>query len=130
MAFLDVAALAEQTGQPVLSAFRSPGQPRLSGTDDAVIVAPATFNSINKLAAGICDTYALAVVGEAIGAGVPVVILPAVNDALAARLPYRNAVASLRSEGVAILTDGDCADSFGLALRTLDAMVQRTPSPG
>jgi hypothetical protein len=70
---------------------------------DAVIVAPATYNSINKLALGVNDTYALNVVAEAIGGQTPVVILPFVNSALAARRPFGQAVESLRAEGVHVL---------------------------
>ena len=104
MAFLDVHALAEQCGSPVRSDYRSGGEPggRSSATD-AVIVAPGTYNSINKLATGINDTYALNVVAEAIGRGTPVVILAFVNAALAGRRPFQAAVESLRTEGVQVL---------------------------
>jgi hypothetical protein len=66
-------------------------------------MAPATYNSINKLAAGISDTYALNVAAEAIGRGVRTVILPFVNSALAGRLPFKRSVESLREEGVEVL---------------------------
>jgi len=104
MAFLDQEALAEQCGTPVRSDYRPQGAggPR-SSSADAVIVAPATFNSINKLAAGVTDTYALNVVAEAIGRDTPVVILPFVNTALAARQPFQRAVDALRAEGVRVL---------------------------
>jgi flavoprotein len=46
-------------------------------------VAPVTDNTVNKLALGIADTYALTVLVEAIGRGVSVVIVPFVNTALA-----------------------------------------------
>lgn len=104
MGFIDTNTLAAQTGAPVRSDYRSPGDngPR-SSTADAIIVAPATYNSINKLATGINDTYALNVVAEAVGRRAPVAILPFVNAALAARAPFRSAVESLRSEGVHVL---------------------------
>lgn len=104
--FIDVEALEELTGNPVRSEYRKPGQPR-SKLADAIVVAPATYNTINKLAAGISDTYALGVVGEAIGLGVPVVILPFVNSALASREPFRRSVDSLRAERVEILIGPD-----------------------
>jgi hypothetical protein len=53
--FLDVPALETQTGSPVRSQYRSPGEPR-SRPADAIIVAPATYNTINKWARGISDT--------------------------------------------------------------------------
>jgi phosphopantothenoylcysteine synthetase/decarboxylase len=103
--FLDVAALEATTGRPVRSAYGVPGQPRQASASSAtaLVVAPATFNFVNKLAAGIADDYALGVVGEAIGMGKPVAVLPFVNSALAHRAPFRRAVADLRGEGVTVL---------------------------
>jgi len=70
---------------------------------DAILVAPATYNTINKWAQGISDTYALGVLAETTGLAVPTVVLPFVNTALAARAPFRRSVESLRAEGVRIL---------------------------
>jgi phosphopantothenoylcysteine synthetase/decarboxylase len=103
-AFLDRPAVEAQTGHPLRSAYRDPGMPRRSmPAADAVIVAPATYNTINKLAAGVSDNYALGVLAECIGARLPVVVLPFINAALASRAPLRAAVAALRAEGVRIL---------------------------
>jgi hypothetical protein len=71
--WLDTRALAELTGHPVRWRHRRPEEPRLPPTD-AVAVAPATFNTINKCAVGINDNPALGVVNEAIGLGLPVVV--------------------------------------------------------
>jgi hypothetical protein len=68
-----------------------------------ILVAPATYNTICKWALGISDTYALGVLAETTGLGVPIVVLPFVNTALAGRLPFRRSVESLRAEGVRIL---------------------------
>ncbi|GIF01121.1 flavoprotein [Paractinoplanes rishiriensis] len=102
--FIDAQALAVQCGAAVRSDYRASAEtgPRASAAD-AMIVAPATYNSINKLATGINDTYALNVVSEAIGRRRPVAIMPFVNAALAARTPFTEAVRSLRSEGVHIV---------------------------
>lgn len=100
--FLSVVDVEAQTGSPVRSAYRSPGEPR-SPKADAVIVAPATYNTICKCAQGISDTYALGVLAEAIGLPTPVVILPFVNTALASRYPFQRAVSQLREEGVRII---------------------------
>ncbi len=102
LAFVDTAAIEAQTGSPVRSQYRNPGEPR-SRPADAIIVAPATYNTINKWAQGISDTYALGVLAESTGLGVPVVVLPFVNSALAARAPFRRSVEDLRREGVRIL---------------------------
>ena len=100
--FLDQAAIATQTGSPVRSHYRKPGEPR-SRQADAIIVAPATYNTINKWANGISDTYALGVLAETTGLAVPIVVLPFVNSALAGRPPFQRSVESLRAEGVRIL---------------------------
>jgi hypothetical protein len=86
----------------VRSQYARPGAPR-SHIPDAILVAPATYNTINKWAEGISDTYALGILAEAIGLEVPIVVLPFVNTALAGRAPFRRSVESLRAEGVRIL---------------------------
>jgi hypothetical protein len=68
-----------------------------------VIVAPATYNTINKCALGISDTYALGLLAEAVSLAVPVVALPFVNSALASRRPFQRSVGQLRDEGVRVL---------------------------
>ncbi|WP_327049338.1 flavoprotein [Microbispora sp. NBC_01189] len=100
--FIDVPALEKQTGRPVRSRYRKFSDPKPPRAD-AIIVAPATYNTINKFAQGIADTYALGLLAEAPGLGIPVVILPFVNSALAARNPFRHSIDSLRSEGIAVL---------------------------
>jgi len=100
--FIDVPAIEALTGSPVRSQYRNPGEPR-SRPADAIIVAPATYNTINKWAQGISDTYALGILAETTALGVPIVVLPFVNSALAARTPFRCSVEGLRREGVHIL---------------------------
>ncbi|MFC4586021.1 flavoprotein [Sphaerisporangium corydalis] len=118
LAFIDVPALEAATGRPVRSRYRDPGEPKPPRAD-AIVVAPATYNTVNKFACGIADTYALGLLAEAPGLGIPVVVLPFMNTALAARVPYRRSVDQLRAEGVRVLTgptaddlDGDYADRF------------------
>jgi phosphopantothenoylcysteine synthetase/decarboxylase len=102
LAFADAVGLEALTGSAVRSAYRSPGEPR-SLKADAVIVAPATYNTISKCALGISDTYALGILAEAVSLPIPVVILPFVNSALASRRPFRHSVDQLRGEGARIL---------------------------
>jgi phosphopantothenoylcysteine synthetase/decarboxylase len=49
---------------------------------DAAIVAPATFNTINKLAIGIADNLALDILHQLIGRGTLVIILLFINTDL------------------------------------------------
>ncbi|MET9372024.1 flavoprotein [Streptomyces griseoflavus] len=98
--FFDAAAVEAQTGRRIRSAWRSPGDPRPFPAPDAVVVAPATFNTVNKWAAGIADTLALGTLCEATGLGVPVAVLPCVAGALAAHPAYRDSLTRLRGMGV------------------------------
>ncbi|TYB41101.1 flavoprotein [Actinomadura chibensis] len=102
LGFIDTQALEAQTGHPVRSEYRKPGQPR-SPKADAIIVAPATYNTINKWANGISDTYALGILAEAPTLGIPTTVLPFVNTALANRSAFRKSITTLRDEGVRIL---------------------------
>jgi phosphopantothenoylcysteine synthetase/decarboxylase len=47
-----------------------------------VVACPLTFNTANKVAAGIMDTSAAGALCDALGAGVPVVVVPMVNNRL------------------------------------------------
>ncbi|MFJ3305306.1 flavoprotein [Streptomyces sp. NPDC086549] len=98
--FFDAAAVEAQTGRPVRSAWRTPADPRPFPPPDAVVVAPATFNTVNKWAAGVADTLALGTLCEAYGVGVPTVALPCVADALAAHPAYQDSLIRLRGMGV------------------------------
>ncbi|MFJ9817591.1 flavoprotein [Streptomyces sp. NPDC101151] len=98
--FFDTAAVEAQTGRPVRSAWRSPADPRPFPAPDAVVVAPATFNTVNKWAAGLADTLAVGTLCEAAGLGVPIAVLPCVADALAAHPAYRDSLVRLRGMGV------------------------------
>jgi phosphopantothenoylcysteine synthetase/decarboxylase len=100
--FCDADAIEKETGNPVKSQYSKPGSPR-SRIPDAIVVAPATFNTINKWANGISDTYALGVLAEITGMDTPIVVLPFVNSAFASRAPFHRSVESLRGEGVRIL---------------------------
>ncbi|MCX5052315.1 MULTISPECIES: flavoprotein [unclassified Streptomyces] len=98
--FFDTGAVEAQTGRPIRSAWRTPGDPRPFPPPDAVVVAPATFNTINKWAAGLADTLAVATLCETYGLGVPVAVLPCVADALAAHPAYQDSLTRLRDMGV------------------------------
>ncbi|MFI5794470.1 flavoprotein [Streptomyces sp. NPDC051677] len=98
--FFDTAAVEAQTGRPIRCAWRRPGDPRPFPEPDAVVVAPATFNTINKWAAGIADTLALGTLCEVSGLGIPIGVLPCVNDFLAGHPAYQDSLIRLRGMGV------------------------------
>jgi phosphopantothenoylcysteine synthetase/decarboxylase len=100
--FMDVERIEAATLYPIRSRDRRAAEPR-SSRPDGIIVAPATFNTVCKLATGVADTYALAVLAEAIGERVPTVVVPYVGPGMAARMPFRRAVRALHSEQVSVL---------------------------
>ncbi len=100
--FLDVAALAELTGHPVRSAYRTSDGEALPRAE-AIIVAPATYNTINKWASGIADNYVLTQLAELTGMGARIVVLLFVNQGLAANSVFARSVGQLRHAGVRVL---------------------------
>ncbi|MFD8598907.1 flavoprotein [Kitasatospora sp. NPDC059646] len=98
-----VPELEELTGYPVKSAYRWPGQPDVLPPPDAVLFAPATFNSFNSLALGLTTSWVVGYAAEALGKGVPVLVMPCVNTALAAHPQFVRSVATLRGAGVHVL---------------------------
>ena len=98
--FFDTVAVEALTCRPIRSAWRRPGDPRPFPDPDAVVVAPATFNTVNKWAAGIADTLAVGTLCEVTGQGVPIGVLPCVSDALAAHPAYQDSLIRLRGMGV------------------------------
>ena len=92
-----------RTGYPVRSEYKDPGEPDVLPPPDAIIVAPATVNSVNKWAAGICDTLALGILVEGIGLKLPIVAVPWTNAAHAAHPAFAENIGKLRSWGVRVL---------------------------
>ena len=101
--FTDAKELEQLTGHPLRSEYKDPGEADVLPEPDAIIVAPATVNTINKWAAGICDTLALGILVEAIGKRLPLVALPFTNLAHAAHPAFPENIAKLRSWGVTVL---------------------------
>jgi phosphopantothenoylcysteine synthetase/decarboxylase len=101
--FIDRPALEAQTGFPVRSEYKQPGTPDVLPPADAMVVGGASFNTINKWAAGISDTLALGLLNEAIGLGLPLAALPFLNAAQAAHPAFGRSVKELREAGVTIL---------------------------
>lgn len=103
MGFLDVPVLEKLTGHPIRERYRLPGEPGKLPPADAVIVAPATYNTINCWAAGIANTHALGLLAELTSTGIPIAVLPFVNASLAANRVFGRSVAELRESGVTVL---------------------------
>lgn len=96
----DPAEVDRWTGHRVRTALRQPTEPKGVPLPDLVVVAPATFNTINQWAAGINDTAPLGLLNEALGAGVPIVVAPNVKGALARHPAFVRNLDLLRESGV------------------------------
>lgn len=98
----ELPTLTRQTGHPVRSTYTRPGETSPLPRADAVLVTPATANSLNKCAAGISDTLALGLINEAIGRDLPIVAVACVSHDLA-HPAFPATVAILRGAGVEVL---------------------------
>lgn len=104
----EVARLAELTGLPVRDQPRFPAEPRPHPQADCFVVAPASANTVAKLATGIGDNQALTQVGEALGtSGLPVVVFPRVNAAHTRHPAWPRHLAALREAGVHVIDGPD-----------------------
>lgn len=70
---------------------------------DAVICCPATFNTLNKWAAGINDSPALGVLNDAIGLGTPTLAVPMVGERLSRHPVWPATLNFLTTGGISVL---------------------------
>jgi phosphopantothenoylcysteine synthetase/decarboxylase len=126
-AFVDAAELEALTGYPVRAEFRKPGDPEPSWPlADAIVVAPATINTVCKWAAGVADNLALSMLFECMGIDLPIVVAPNVNPALARHPAFQHAVEQLREWGVRVLYERAAPPPIWMASweRILEALTQ------
>ena len=101
--WLDIPGLVAQTGHPVRHRYKYPGDPDILPQAEAMIVAPATVNTINKWAAGIADTLALGLIVEGLGKGLPIAAVPFTNAVMARHPAFVENIGKLRKWGVTVL---------------------------
>ncbi|MFJ8956497.1 flavoprotein [Streptomyces sp. NPDC102383] len=98
------AALERVTGLPVRAESRLPGDARPHPPVDCYVVAPASANTVAKLALGVSDNQALTQVNEAIGTlDLPVVVWPRINAAHSRHPAWKGHIEALRCAGVRLL---------------------------
>jgi phosphopantothenoylcysteine decarboxylase len=110
--WLDLDALEKVSGHVVRSRYRRPDEVDDVPLGHGLLVAPASFNTINKWAAGISDTLALGLMNEALGRAVPVWAVPWVNEALRKHPAYGGSLIDLDNAGVR-LPDAEPDDFTG-----------------
>lgn len=102
--FINTSELAALTGYPVRSDYKLPGEADPLPKADAVIVMPATFNTLNKWALGIGDTLAVSILCESLGRySFPIIAVPFVKLDLAHHPAFSKSIAVLQEAGVHVL---------------------------
>ena len=101
--WLDLGSLADVTGHAVRTQPRLPHETDELPPANAVLVAPATFNTVNQWAAGINDTLPLGLLNELLGLEVPIVVAMYCKPALTAHPAYRPNIKRLQQAGATVL---------------------------
>jgi hypothetical protein len=124
----EIERMADLTGLPVRSTPRLPTEPKPHPTVDCYVVAPASANTLAKLALGLADTQATTQVCEAIGNSVPVVVFPRANSGHTGHPAWRKHVDALREAGVAVIdsTDQDAPMPWPRVLDAVQNALERT----
>src|SRR5215212_3277359 len=81
----------------------------------AVLFAPCSFNSLNKLAHGIADNLALSVVAESIERDTPVIVGPSLNQPMLDHPQAQASLKTLPTWGVKIVPMQDSGEGPRLA---------------
>lgn len=97
-----------------------------------LLVAPCTFNTFNKIALGLADNLATAMIADGLGAGCPVIIAPAMNRGLWAHPQTKASLARLQSWGCTIVPPTITADQVTMAPVTqiVDTVLQEVRGRG
>ncbi|MGI0028838.1 MAG: bifunctional phosphopantothenoylcysteine decarboxylase/phosphopantothenate--cysteine ligase CoaBC [Nitrososphaera sp.] len=73
------------------------------GMSDLIVVYPCTANTIGKMANGIDDTSVTSVLSVALGSKIPIIIAPAMHEAMYGNNFIRQNVQKLREHGVILV---------------------------
>ncbi len=99
--FLDIPLVERLTGYPVRSEYKRPEEPDVLPRADAIVVFPATFNTINNLALGILCEYT--------GLKMPIVTVPCfrTGGGLDGHPAFFRSLHMLKDYGVCVLYEPD-----------------------
>jgi phosphopantothenoylcysteine decarboxylase / phosphopantothenate---cysteine ligase len=75
----------------------------VDGVADLLMVAPATANTVSKMALGIDDTPVTTFATTALGSGKSVMVVPAMHEAMYHHPAVRNNLEALRNMGVVVI---------------------------
>jgi phosphopantothenoylcysteine synthetase/decarboxylase len=83
--------------------------------DGPAVIAPCSFNSLNKIAQGIADSLALSIVADLIGRGQPVVLALSLNPPLFTHPRTRDSISTLRAWGISVIEPVKVGEELTLA---------------
>ena len=73
------------------------------GSADALLIYPATANTISKIASGIDDTPVASMATVALGAGIPIAIAPAMHNSMINHPAVKENIEKLKSWGISFI---------------------------
>ena len=95
------APLMDTPGNRWIHAYRQ--EPLDTYPFGTMLVAPCTFNSFNKIALGLADNLAMAMIADGLGAGNKLIIAPSMNKGLWAHPQTKASLDRLQSWGCVII---------------------------
>ena len=102
--WIDRSAIEALTRHIVRIDYKLPGEVDPLPKAEAMLVMPATFNTINKWAQGIGDTLVTSLLCEALGRGTPPVLaVPCLKMDLVRHPAFKKSIALLREYDVRVL---------------------------
>ena len=101
--WIDADQLSQAAKQPAAARRRAPTEQRQTPRPDRVVAFPLTFNTANKIAAGIMDNHVTGALCDALGSGAPIVATLMVNDRLWGHPAWTRTLARLGDAGVRFL---------------------------
>jgi phosphopantothenoylcysteine synthetase/decarboxylase len=103
MSWVDAGQVEQVTGFPVWVEQRQPGVAKRFPPPAQVIVCPATFNTVNKLVAGIMDNYAVGLLCEALASRIPLTVALMVSNRLWPHPAWQHNLDMLTASGVTFI---------------------------
>jgi phosphopantothenoylcysteine synthetase/decarboxylase len=130
LGFIDIPLLEKLTGHPVRSEYRRPEDEHTLPHANAIVVFPATFNTLNKWALGISDTFAVGILCEFTGMRMPILAVPrgVTASSLDKHPAFVKSLETLRECGVRIIYDPEMYPPsnrvpYDVMLNTLDQLL-------
>jgi len=109
-AWTDNLNLESAIGSAVRIEQRHPSAGKSNGPSDVVVVCPATFNTVAKIATGIADSYVHSMLCEAVSRRVPLLMVPMVKESLWNHPAWSNHLRVLENAGVWFLDPSSGAE--------------------